>query len=79
MAEVESRLAALEGERSAAAAALGSAARRVRDLQEESAALRTRAHHHHAHALQLQASLADAQVPSHILTPTFSTNKSLHQ
>ncbi|RVE50300.1 hypothetical protein evm_005135 [Chilo suppressalis] len=30
-------------------------------LREESSALRTRAHDHHSHALQLQASLADAQ------------------
>lgn len=55
-------MAVLEGERSATEAALSSAMRRVRDLQEESSALRTRAHEHHSHALQLQASLADAQV-----------------
>ncbi|XP_028176042.1 citron Rho-interacting kinase-like [Ostrinia furnacalis] len=61
VAELESRVAALEGERSATDAALSSALRRVRDLQEESSALRTRAHDHHAHALQLQAQLADAQ------------------
>lgn len=55
-------MATLESERSGTEAALGSAARRLRDLQEECAALRTRAHEHHAHALQLQASLAEAQV-----------------
>jgi chromosome segregation ATPase len=62
VAELEARVAALEGERSAGDAALASALRRVRDLQEESSALRTRAHDHHAHALQLQAGLADTQV-----------------
>ncbi|CAB3220461.1 unnamed protein product [Arctia plantaginis] len=61
VAELEARAAALESARAASDAALASAARRVRDLQEECAALRTRAHHHHAQALQLQASLADAQ------------------
>lgn len=62
VAELEARAAALESQRASSEAALQSAARRVRDLQEECAALRTRAHQHHAHALQLQASLADAQV-----------------
>ncbi|CAG9791433.1 unnamed protein product [Diatraea saccharalis] len=61
VAELEARLASLESDHSATEAALNSAMRRVRDLQEESSALRTRAHDHHAHALQLQASLADAQ------------------
>ncbi|XP_052739013.1 citron Rho-interacting kinase [Bicyclus anynana] len=61
LAELESRVAMLESELASRDAALGSAARRVRDLQEECAALRTRAHHHHEQALQLQASLADAQ------------------
>ncbi|CAK1590353.1 unnamed protein product [Parnassius mnemosyne] len=61
VAELEARVAQLEGESAGAAAAMASAARRLRDLQEECAALRTRAHHHHAHALQLQAALADAQ------------------
>ncbi|CAG5044216.1 unnamed protein product [Parnassius apollo] len=61
VAELEARVAQLEGESAGSAAALASAARRLRDLQEECAALRTRAHHHHAQALQLQAALADAQ------------------
>lgn len=61
VAELEARAAALESGRAAADAALAAAARRVRDLQEECAALRTRAHHHHAHALQLQATLHDVQ------------------
>ncbi|XP_049879050.1 citron Rho-interacting kinase isoform X2 [Pectinophora gossypiella] len=61
VAELEMRAAALEGERLAAEAALGSAVRRVRDLQEECAAMRTRARDHHARALALQASLAEAQ------------------
>lgn len=69
MAELESAVASLEGARSAAEAALGAAARRVRDLQEECAALRTRAHDHHAAALQLQAQLADKQVPHLSLLP----------
>lgn len=64
VAELEARAAALESGRAAADAALAAAARRVRDLQEECAALRTRAHHHHAHALQLQATLHDVQVHS---------------
>ncbi|XP_026314299.1 citron Rho-interacting kinase isoform X2 [Hyposmocoma kahamanoa] len=59
--ELESRTTTLEAERSAAEAALSSAVRRVRELQEECSALRTRAHDHHTHALQLQASLAEAQ------------------
>ncbi|CAH2259548.1 jg24268 [Pararge aegeria aegeria] len=61
LAEVETRVATLESEMASRDAALNSAARRVRDLQEECAALRTRAHHHHAQALQLQASLAESQ------------------
>ncbi|KAJ8712973.1 hypothetical protein PYW08_008277 [Mythimna loreyi] len=61
VAELEARAAALESERASTDAALSSAARRVRELQEECATLRTRAHQHHAHALQLQASLADVQ------------------
>nr|XP_049699282.1 citron rho-interacting kinase isoform X1 [Helicoverpa armigera] len=61
VAELEARAASLESTRAAGEAALGAAARRVRELQEECAALRTRAHHHHAHALQLQATLHDLQ------------------
>ena len=60
--ELETRLATVQDEAASQAAALNSAARRMRDLQEEAAALRTRAHHHHASAMQLQAALADAQV-----------------
>ncbi|XP_063368778.1 citron rho-interacting kinase [Cydia amplana] len=58
---LEARCAALEGSEAAARAALGSAARRVRDLQEECAALRTRAHDHHELALRLQAQRDEAQ------------------
>nr|XP_034827828.1 citron rho-interacting kinase-like [Maniola hyperantus] len=61
LAELEGRVVTLESELAARDSALGNAGRRVRDLQEECAALRTRAHHHHSQALQLQASLADAQ------------------
>ncbi|XP_045771083.1 citron rho-interacting kinase isoform X5 [Maniola jurtina] len=61
LAELEGRVAKLESELASRDAALGNAGRRVRDLQEECAALRTRAHHHHSQALQLQASLAEAQ------------------
>ncbi|KAJ8711314.1 hypothetical protein PYW07_008556 [Mythimna separata] len=61
VAELEAHAASLESERASTDAALSSAARRVRELQEECAGLRTRAHQHHAHALQLQASLADVQ------------------
>ncbi|XP_061723003.1 citron rho-interacting kinase-like [Cydia pomonella] len=61
VASLEARCAALEGERAGAQAALGSAARRLRDLQEECAALRTRAHDHHELALQLRAQLDEAQ------------------
>ncbi|XP_063388921.1 citron rho-interacting kinase-like [Cydia fagiglandana] len=61
VASLEARCAALEGERAGGQAALGSAARRVRDLQEECAALRTRAHDHHELALQLKAQLDEAQ------------------
>lgn len=62
VSELEARVDTLESERAGTEAALGSAARRLRDLQEECAALRTRAHDHHEHALRLQASLAEAQV-----------------
>ncbi|XP_063628506.1 citron Rho-interacting kinase-like [Cydia splendana] len=61
VASLEARCAALEGERAAAQAALGSAARRLRDLQEECAALRTSKHDHHELALQLRAQLDEAQ------------------
>ncbi|XP_038215330.1 citron Rho-interacting kinase-like isoform X2 [Zerene cesonia] len=61
VSELEGRVAHLESETAAQSAALASAARRLRDLQEESAALRTRALHDHALALRLQASLADQQ------------------
>ncbi|XP_047999618.1 LOW QUALITY PROTEIN: citron rho-interacting kinase [Leguminivora glycinivorella] len=61
VATLEARCASLEGERATAQAALGSAARRVRDLQEECATLRTRAHDHHELALQLRAQLDEAQ------------------
>ncbi|KAI5634054.1 CNH domain-containing protein [Phthorimaea operculella] len=61
VAELEMRNASLEGEKSSAEAALSSAVRRVRELQEECSQLRTRAHEHHSQALQLQASLQDAQ------------------
>ncbi|KAJ0173065.1 hypothetical protein K1T71_011241 [Dendrolimus kikuchii] len=53
----EARVAELESR----VAALTSTARRIRDLQEECASLRTRAHEHHTHALHLQATLADVQ------------------
>ncbi|XP_050353235.1 citron rho-interacting kinase-like [Nymphalis io] len=59
--ELEARLGALQSEAAAREAALGGAGRHLRELQEEAAALRTRAHQHHEHALQLQAALADAQ------------------
>lgn len=72
VAELEAQVAQLESARAAGDAALGSAARRLRDLQEECAALRTRAHQHHAHALQLQASLADVQVHRLSWDTTFS-------
>ncbi|XP_028035269.1 citron Rho-interacting kinase-like [Bombyx mandarina] len=58
---LEGRVAELESARLGADSTLQGAARRLRDLHEECAALRTRAHQHHAHALQLQAALADAQ------------------
>lgn len=60
--ELETRAATLESEVSAREAEAAGAARRLRDLHEECAALRTASHHHHAAALRLQADLADAQV-----------------
>ncbi|KAM3964004.1 LOW QUALITY PROTEIN: uncharacterized protein ACR2FA_002045 [Aphomia sociella] len=61
VAELEALVAELEGAGGAREAALSAALRRVRELQEESAELRSRAHQHHARSLQLQAALADAQ------------------
>ncbi|VVC88786.1 unnamed protein product [Leptidea sinapis] len=62
LSELEVRLGSLESDNAAQEAALSSAARRLRDLQEECSSLRTGAHAHHAHGLRLQAALADAQV-----------------
>lgn len=62
LSEVECAAAALSGDKAELEAALAAAGRRVRALQEETAALRTTAHQHHARALALQAQLADAQV-----------------
>ncbi|CAG4932824.1 unnamed protein product [Colias eurytheme] len=61
VSELEGRVANLESETAAQSAALASAARRLRDLQEECSALRTRALNDHSLALRLQASLADQQ------------------
>ncbi|XP_050677652.1 citron rho-interacting kinase-like [Leptidea sinapis] len=61
LSELEVRLGSLESDNAAQEAALSSAARRLRDLQEECSSLRTGAHAHHAHGLRLQAALADAQ------------------
>ncbi|CAK1541618.1 unnamed protein product [Leptosia nina] len=61
VAELESRVAELESVCAGHEAALTSAARRLRDLQEESTALRTRALNDHARALAVQANLDAAQ------------------
>ncbi|XP_045516259.1 citron Rho-interacting kinase-like isoform X2 [Pieris brassicae] len=61
VSELESRVAELESACAGHEAALTSAARRLRDLQEESTALRTRALNDHARALALQANLDAAQ------------------
>ncbi|GBP74878.1 hypothetical protein EVAR_57102_1 [Eumeta japonica] len=61
IAELEIQGAELEAIRNSSESQLAAAARRTRDLMEECAALRTRAHEHHTAVMRLQGQLAEAQ------------------